>query len=371
MIEIAPVIRRRIEMPGGVKLRLNRLEKPEPWTPEQLAEITERAVMPAIARLQQYPAYPAFYEQLAAHLGVHVNGLVVGAGIEEFIRTLFMLNAGGRVAVLWPTCAMFEVYAQAFKIELVKIPTGHPRMTMEELLERIREEGHLDLVLIVNPGQPVDTFFEPYELDDLAEECSRRGIWLAVDEAYHGFRVAESGSSLTLADFHENVTVLRSFSKSFGAASLRLGYAYSSPAVHRILDSVRQSGEVSAVSMAVGSLLMDRFAEWIEPWRASVRTARNVTVARLRDASKKVLHWPGRGFHTYGLYANHILIELVGGELEVDQRKAAIYDALLARGTLIRPNLPRPLHRHLLVTCGNGETMREFTAQFLEVMADA
>ena len=368
MIEIAPVTRRRIEMPGGVKLRLNRLEKPEPWTPDQLAEITERAVMPAIARLQQYPAYPAFYEQLAAHCGVSVNGLVVGAGIEEFIRTLFMLNAGGRVAVLWPTCAMFEVYAQAFKIELVKIQTGHPRMTGDELVERIREQDHLDLVLIVNPGQPVDTFFEPYELDDLAEECSRRGIWLAVDEAYHGFAVKSDldNNSLQLADTHDNVTVLRSFSKSFGAASLRLGYAYSSPAVHRILDSVRQSGEVSAVSMAVGSLLMDHFADWIEPWRASVRAARNVTVARLRHFGKV------RGSEkTYGLYANHILIELAGPEDEVDRRKAAIYDGLLARGTLIRPNLPRPLHRCLLVTCGNGETMREFTAQFLEVTGDA
>lgn len=365
MIDIAPVIRRRIEMPGGVKLRLNRLEKPEPWTPDQLAEITECAVMPAVARLQRYPAYPAFYEKLAASIGTHrADALVVGAGIEEFIRTLFMLNAGGRVAILWPTCAMFEVYAQAFKVELVKIPTGHPRMTGGELVERIREEGHLDLVLIVNPGQPVDTFFEPYELDDLAEECSRRGIWLAIDEAYHGFRVADGGSSLTLTDFHENVTVLRSFSKSYGAASLRLGYAYSSRPVHAILDSVRQSGEVSAVSMAVGSLLLDHEADWIEPWRYSVRAARNVTVARLRDKLK------GR-MSVYGLYANHILIDVGGGDEEAVHRKAAIYDALLARGTLIRPNLPRPLNRHLLVTCGNGETMREFTAQFLEVVAGA
>lgn len=365
MIEIAPVIRRRIEMPGGVKLRLNRLEKPEPWTPDQITEIFDASYR-ALTTVQQYPAYPAFYEKLADHLGVPVNGLVVGAGIEEFIRTLFMLNAGGRVAVLWPTCAMFEVYAQAFKIELVKIPTGHPRMTGDELVERIRDEGHLDLVLIVNPGQPVDTFFDPYELDDLAEECSRRGIWLAIDEAYHGFAV-KSGiddNSLQLAETHDNVTVLRSFSKSFGAASLRLGYAYSSAAVHRILDSVRQSGEVSAVSMAVGSLLMDHFADWIEPWRSSVRAARNMTVARLRDRLK-------RKVSAYGLYANHILIELAGPEDEVDRRKAAIYDGLLARGTLIRPNLPRPLHRCLLVTCGNGETMREFTAQFLEVAADA
>lgn len=370
MIEIAPVIRRRIEMPGGVKLRLNRLEKPEPWTPDQITEIFDASYR-ALTTVQQYPAYPAFYEKLADHLGVPVNGLVVGAGIEEFVRTLFMLNAGGRVAVLWPTCAMFEVYAQAFKIELVKIPTGHPRMTGDELVERIREEGHLDLVLIVNPGQPVDTFFEPYELDELAEECSRRDIWLAIDEAYHGFRGNEAESALRLAETHDNVTVLRSFSKSFGAASLRLGYAYSSPTVHRILDSVRQSGEVSAVSMAVGSLLMDRFADWIEPWRASVRIARNVTVARLRDRLQGSRTFPKSGFHVYGLYANHILIELAGPEDEVDRRKAAIYDGLLARGTLIRPNLPRPLHRCLLVTCGNGETMREFTAQFLEVTGHA
>lgn len=366
MLNITPVARHRIEMPRDIRLRLNRLEKPEPWTPDQLAEITERAVMPAIARLQQYPAYPAFYDQLAAHLGVSVNGLVVGAGIEEFIRTLFMLNAGGRVACLWPTCAMFEVYAHVFNVDLVKINTIQPRMGIDELVERLREQGKLDLVLLVNPGQPVDTFFDQDELAEIAEECQRRGIWLAIDEAYHGFidpYFYWPCSSLSLTDHFPNVTVLRSFSKSFGAASLRLGYAYSSPVVHQVLNSVRQSGEVSSVSMAVGSLLLDNYATWIEPWRSRVRYARNSTVGRINDWIK---HQGRHGLlRAYGLYANHILINAVTRE-----REKAIYDGLLREGVLVRANIPAPLEGHLLVTCGELQTMHAFQDAFFKVISD-
>src|SRR5262245_5543756 len=88
---LAGVERRRISMPEGITMRLNRLEKPEPWPAELQAEIAEAV---RLDQVQQYPAYNPFYDQLAAFVGVPVESIVVGAGIEEFIRTLMLLCAG-------------------------------------------------------------------------------------------------------------------------------------------------------------------------------------------------------------------------------------------------------------------------------------
>ncbi|KKL61069.1 hypothetical protein LCGC14_2199030, partial [marine sediment metagenome] len=82
------VERQRITSPADVTMRLQRLEKPEDW-PAELLEEMWGSVPPSL--LQQYPDYPPFYRKLAEFVGVDKDELVVGAGIEDFIRGLFWL----------------------------------------------------------------------------------------------------------------------------------------------------------------------------------------------------------------------------------------------------------------------------------------
>jgi histidinol-phosphate aminotransferase len=333
--------RRRIVMPDGVRMRLSRLERPEPWQAAFLEEL--RASLP-LDRLQQYPDYTGFYERLAAFAGCDVGELVVGAGIEEHIRSLFMLCAdpGDKVAILYPTCAMFEIYARAFGAELVKIVTDPAAgLTFEQLVQRLPTD--LKLLLIANPGQPVETLFSRGSINLLAELCRQRDAVLAVDEAYHGFGAP---TAMGLQAHHENLVILRTFSKAFGAASIRLGYAVGSTRVIAALNAVRQSGEVSALSMHIATALMDRWFDVVAPGIDAICDGRDFLASQIA----------GLDFPVWGLCANHVLVELP------DARGVA--DRLAARGILVKANFPAPVDRHMLVTCGGPALMSEFFDEF-------
>jgi histidinol-phosphate aminotransferase len=331
--------RKRIVMPENVTLRLNRLERPESWQHGFLERL--RVALP-MDRLQQYPDYSTFYARLAAFNGVRPEEVVVGAGIEEFIRTLMLLSAapGEKVAILYPTCAMFEIYAKAFSIELIKIiPDPVKGLTTADLAQQVPQD--VKLVLLANPGQPVDCCFSATDLIALARFISAGGGVLAVDEAYHGF------GAPTLVGMHDrepNMVALRTFSKAFGAASIRLGYAIGAPGVIAALNAVRQSGEVSALSMHIATALMDNYDAVVRPGIDAVVEGRNA----LRDRVEAEL-----GLTARGSWANHVLIEIPGKCSEVAGR-------LAQRGVLVKANFPAPLADHMLVTCGAPQLMDEF-----------
>lgn len=331
--------RHRIVMPPNTRLRLNRLERPQPWGARFLE--TLRASLP-LDTLQEYPAYGPFYDRLARFEDWPASGIVVGAGIEEFIRALMLVcpEPRGRVAVLWPTCAMVDVYARAFQIELVRIvtdPAAPPTLTA--ILAQLPRD--VKLFLLANPGQPVETCFDHYAIEAFAGACRDRGAVLAVDEAYYGFGAP---TVKTLALSHENVVVLRTFSKAFGAASIRLGYALGSGPMIAALNAVRQSGEVSALSMHIATALMDSYETVVRPGIDAVRLGRDMFLAGVL----------GLGFNAWGRYANHVLIELPSAE-----RALSVAEGLAACGVLVRAGLPAPVDRHLLVTCGGLQIMRE------------
>jgi histidinol-phosphate aminotransferase len=338
---LAEIERRRIVMPSYLRLRLSRLEKPEPW-PEELRREVDAAV--SAIDVQQYPAYQSFYEQLAAFVGVPIDNIVVGAGIEEFIRTLYAIAPapGEKVAILWPTCAMFELYARVFGVNLVRIVTDPTyRITSDQLIEQLPEG--LRLLIAPNPGQPVETCFSGSAVHRIANRCRELGAVLAVDEAYYGFGAP---TAVHMAADFDNMVVLRTFSKAFGAAGIRLGYAVAGKRLARSLNAVRQSGEVSSMSMAVASVLMRNAERFVVPSIAAICDARDTLRARVLAEMK---------LNAWGRYANHVLIEFPSIE-----RVTAVAAALALRGVLVKANFPAPIDRHMLVTCGSPSLMDLF-----------
>lgn len=339
---LAGVERRRIVTPANVVLRLNRLERPAPWPAELIEEMQRTAPFELV---QQYPNYPPFYERLARFVGVPAESLVVGAGIEEFIRTLMASCFGRNAATLWPTCAMFDVYARAFGVHLERIGVDpHRHLSAAEVCSRL--PAQLGVLFLANPGQPVETYFNTAELQQIAEACAQRGAVLAVDEAYHGFG---SGTAVALAQDLENVVVLRTFSKAFGAAGIRLGYAVGSGRMLKALDAVRQSGEVSALSMHVATVLLDRFEAYVQPGVKVICDGRDWLRERVAA---------GLGFPVWGQHANHVLIDFRSVE-----RLRKVAAALEQRGVYTKANFGGRLDRHMLVTCGERALMERFYAE--------
>lgn len=333
--------RRRIVMPDGVRMRLNRLEMQIPWTREQLEAMRESLPLETIS---QYPDYGPFYERLALESRHPVERIVVGAGIEEFIRML-MAMTDKRIVLQDPTCAMHRVYGDAYRSRLTLLPTDpRRRMTAEQISDAIT--GEVGMLLWANPGQPVQDYLTELDLHRVALACERNGAVLAIDEAYHGFGAM---SALRLVHAHPNVIVLRTFSKAMGLAGCRIGYAVAQRPLIGFLDAVRQSGEVSSLSIHLATWAMDN-PEIIRRRAARVVEGRELLRHRLTAL----------GVRSHGDFGNSLLVDCVTSQTKLD-----ILNALAARGILVRD----ALETHLMVTCGDPKLMSDFADEFARAAA--
>lgn len=335
----ADIERRRIPPTPGADLRLHRLERPVPW-PLELQE-KMRAYEPS----NFYPDYAAFYERLSDFFGIPADRLVVGQGIEGLIRDLFMLcvGPGDVVAMTWPTCAMFGLYARMFGAKEKRFeipPCFDEKKALAEILEHLPRGTRL--FLLPNPGQPVDICFDGDQLSKIAKRCSDIGCILAIDEAYFGFGAP---TAVSLAHEFDNVVVLRTFSKAFGAAAIRVGFATAGPQLIRALDGIRQSGEVSGPSIHAATVLMDEYEKFVVPGVKQIVAGRNWLRERVSAS----------GYLARGTTANHVLIDLGDGI-----RAKGVEKTLLENGVRVRGGFEWPLHRHLLVTAGPLALMGRF-----------
>lgn len=349
-VHLPEIERKRIITPRNVKLRLNRGECPDPLPLEIQSEISKR-LLQWVNTTQQYPNYGPFYEKLSQHSGVPGSNIVVGAGIEEFIRMLMFLccDPGQKAAVLWPTCAMYDIYARAFDIDLIRImPVPGEPFDLVTLIPQMPDD--IKVLFVPNPGQPVETYFTPDQVEFLADYCQLHGILLVVDEAHWGFGAK---SAMDIALIKPNVLVLRTFSKLYGAASIRVGYAVGQQHLIKALDAVRPSGEISGPSMVIAEALIDNYRFLID--RAfNVMSARNYLVGYLNEI-------PGiRG--AWGKWGFSVLIEFGS-----TQESVRVADALAAQGVYVKVGFPPPVERHMLLACGERTTVDQFLQTFRDV----
>jgi histidinol-phosphate/aromatic aminotransferase/cobyric acid decarboxylase-like protein len=323
-------------------LRLQRLERPEAW-PDEL--------WPRADKINLYPNYPPLIKRLSVFCGVPPEQIVLGLGIEDFIRTLVFLccEPGDGFAFTWPTCAMFEIYGKVFQTRTYKI-IAHPQV-FPPASHIASYASEVKLILLPNPGQPVESCYGLNDLRTIASACRQCDTVFAVDEAYFGFG---GPSALPLIDEFDNVVVLRTFSKAFGGAGLRVGYAMGQPKVIRPLNAIRLSGEITGPSIRAASRLLANWADVVEPGIREVMAGRDWLRERLIED----------GFKASGQLANHVLLELQSvGEMR------RIVDGLLSLGVHVKGNYPAPLDKHVLITAGSPALMRTFYERFIEVAA--
>lgn len=347
---LSAVERHRITMPktADVVLRLNRGERPEPL-PLTIQAMVANQLVSALPVIQQYPTYQEFYDTLATHTGFSVEHICIGLGIEDFIRTLYLLccDPGQKVATLWPSCAMFDVYAQVFGLNHVRVtPSPGHEFHISLVIGSIPSDTRL--VLIPNPSQPVETYYGNGELRALADYCRDIGAVLAIDEAHWGFGGA---TAFPLVSEYENVVVLRTFSKFYGAASIRVGYSVSQSKISRALHALRLSGEVPAISMNIATTLLAHISDFRESAKG-VAAARDWLVKALRR----------RGIPAWGRYGFSVLAELRSADAAEDTR-----DWLEAYGVLVKAGFPPPVDKCIMVSCGSEGLVKRFLSYFEQV----
>ncbi len=189
---------------------------------------------PSFARLNEYPdgTYRELREAAASYCGVEANQVVVGAGADELIslcaRTY--LGPGLRAAVSPPTYGLYRIVTELEGAEVVEEPDAAA------------------VIWVCNPNNPTGELREPADLAALAR--AHPDAIVVVDEAY--FEFAGASCAPLLAE-QSNLIVLRTLSKAFGLASLRVGYALAAPEVAAELELRRAPASVSGPAARIAA----------------------------------------------------------------------------------------------------------------------
>jgi histidinol-phosphate aminotransferase len=213
---------------GWVKLNTN--ESPLPPSPRVIQAIKDAAG--EALRLYPSPTAAPAREAIARKFGLDPAQVTVGNGGDELIELCFraFADSGDRVAFPTPTYPLLEPLCRLHEVA----PSAHPTEVFDELPVSLGPDP-APLKFIVNPNSPTGALFDAAAVE--AAVIASSGV-VAVDEAYVDFAPR---SALGLLAGHPNVLLLRTFSKSYGLAGMRIGFALGSREVIEALDAVKDS----------------------------------------------------------------------------------------------------------------------------------
>jgi len=198
--------------------------------------------------LNEYPdtSYATLTEAIAQYADVPTDRITVGAGADEILDLIAKayIEASAQIVISRPTYPMFRILTEIAGGSIDEVMAIDLRLDRAAFLERAR---HARLTWLCNPNNPTGELLPGDFVEEVASATD--GV-LVVDEAYF----ETSGvTALPLIDRIPNVVVVRSLSKGFGLAGVRVGYALAGAAISEALRRVRPPGSISVVSAALGA----------------------------------------------------------------------------------------------------------------------
>jgi len=323
-------VQRELGLSDVIKLASN--ENPDKPAPKAVA-----AIRAALGELNFYPdgASVRLRGALAAHLGVQAEQIAVGNGADGLILETCMafLDEGDEVIASRSSFPVYDVYAQAMRARLVKTPLKDYGLDLDAMEAALTPRTKL--VFVCNPNNPTGTMLTAAEVDTFIEAVPDH-VLIVLDEAYYEF-VDSSDYPESLRYVREgrgNVMVLRTYSKVYGLAGVRLGYAIADPDLLAPIQKIREPFAVNLLAQAAGVAAL----EDDEYRRHSVAA---------NAAGREYLY---EEFGRLGLFfvESHTNFVLV----RVGSQAAEIQRALLAEGVIVRPCGGYELPEFLRITVG-------------------
>lgn len=322
-------------------IKLNTNENPYPPAPAALQVLRE--LDGELLRRYPHPMARAFREAASLALGVPADWILVGNGSDDLLTMIMRACAepGRRVVYPMPTYVLYRTLAQIQDAEVVEVPFHEDYSLPIEPL--IKAQGAV--TFIASPNSPSGTVAPVELLDKLATQLS--GI-LVVDEAYVDF--ADS-NALELVKKYDNVIVLRTLSKGYSLAGLRLGFGIANPSLLEGLFKVKDSYNVDAIACAVGAAaIADQ--SYKENNAQKIKNSRT----KMQEALQKL------GFYVLPSQANFLLAQSPSGNAQ------SLYQTLKERGIFVRYfNQPR-LADKLRITIGTPEQNEALLKVLAEIL---
>ena len=309
------------------------------------------AMKKAVEGVNRYPDGSAYYlkQKLSQKLGVKPSQIILGNGSNEIIELVFrtFYQPGDNVVSAEITFAVYPIIAQAIGAEYRAAPMKGLAYDMEKLAELVDEKTRL--VFISNPNNPTGTYISVDEFEKFMKSVPETTL-VVLDEAYFEFVDKEDyPDGLKYLDRYPNLLVMRTFSKIYGLAGLRIGYGIGSEDIIDYLNRVRQPFNVNLVAQeaALAALDDDQFVEKV----------RNLTHSGLKYLYGEM---EKMGLEYVPSVTNFFLIKVGEGK--------RVFEALLRKGVIVRPMDGYRLPEYIRVNVGTEEENKFFVQSLREVL---
>ena len=337
-------VQRELGLTEIVKLSSN--ENPHGPSPRVL-----EAIAAALPKLNMYPE-TSFFElknALAAANGVDAENICVGHGSEAILQIIPQLcvDPGDEVVLADIT---FGRYSEACKLmdgRLVTVPLRDLRYDLPAMAAAVTERTRL--IWVCNPNNPTGTFVGRDEVRAFLEAVPA-SVTVVFDQAYMEFADDPDypdGLAFLKAG-HENVIVLRTFSKAHGLAGLRLGYGIAAAPVRMLLDTIKEPFNLNRLSVIAGPASLGD-PEWTAHCVAHNKAQRDLLCVELARL----------GFGPVPSQTNFVLVD-------VKQDADALFERLLHRGVIVRSASGWGLSTYIRVTVGTADQNRRFLTALRE-----
>ena len=330
-------------------IKLNTNENPYPPTPAVDAALD--ALKGAQLRRYPPPTAASLRDAVAQHHTVHPDQVVITHGGDEALRLAMttFVPAGGVFGMAEPSYSLYPVLADVQGAQVVRIPLTENWLPPTDLAARLNQAG-ARLTCLVNPHAPSGTLLDVDQLTTIAQELD--GV-LLVDEAYVDFidPARHYASENLLAE--DNVLILRTFSKGYSLAGMRLGYLLGDTGlIEPIVSKTRDSYNVDWISQQVGIAAIEDQTYAKETWR-KVREQRRLVANNLGQL----------GMTCNASESNFLLASVPTG-----QQAEEIYLALKARNILVRYFDQPGLRDKLRISIGSEPENEALLAALTDVL---
>jgi histidinol-phosphate aminotransferase len=339
-------VARQIGIPADRIIKLASNENPR-----GMSHAARRVLEDGQEDLARYPDPDCFdlRAALSGSLGIGADHIMVGAGSSEILGLIARGYLGpGRAAVI-PQYAfgVYEMSARSVGASPVIVPAAGYGHDLEKMLAAI--DATTRVVYLASPNNPTGTSLAAAEIESFLEAVPAN-VLVVLDEAYREYMRPELRPDVNpWLERHPNLIVLRTFSKIYGLAGLRVGYAIASPAIVAILQRLRSPFSVSVSAQAAGVAALNDVTFIEEAYRQNLEGL-DLMCRRLKAINASFV----------ASTANFVLIQVGNGQ--------NVYSKLLQRGLIVRPMASWGLPDSIRVTIGTPSENDAFLAAIEDVM---
>jgi histidinol-phosphate aminotransferase len=319
---------------------------------------TRAAIEASLGDIARYPDGNGYVlkQALSARYGVDMSAIVLGNGSNDVLELVALAFLGpGRAAVMSQHCfAVYPLATQARGARAIVVPARAYGHDLEAMAKAVDDETYV--LWVANPNNPTGTFVRHEEIEAFLKRIPER-VLVVLDEAYNEYLPPDlRGHSARLLKRHPNLVVTRTFSKAYGLAGLRVGYALAHASVADVMNRVRQPFNVNSIALAAAAAALDDMEFVARSY------AENLQGMRQLEEGARAL-----GLDYIPSHGNFLTIRFgSSGKTAME-----IYKRLLRRGVIVRPVAGGyALPEHLRVTVGTAAENEKFLSAAAASMKD-